>query len=283
MALDRQLQVIRDNIRLQDSALEIVKIQKQAARVNELAVQQFTAQLLNTKGLEGGVLQEITETENEINYLLGRFPQAIQRDSSLLDKPLPPVTEAVVPSQLLEQRPDIEQAKLELSAAGADVNAAQAAFFPALKVEPYLRLNSFKLPLLLNGGSATYGLLGSLTAPIFYQGALKRGLKIASAEQLDAFYNYQQTIYNGVREVVNSLSRLNNMKNIFTLKQQEVQTLDSAVVTSNLLFKTGYASYLEVITAQRNVVDAQLQLVNAKAQMFYSVVEIYRALGGGWK
>ena len=284
LSLDNELAIIQNNIRLQDSALVIVKIQKQAARANELAVEQFRAQLLNTMGREGLVRQQITETENEINMLLGRYPQPVIRDTaSLSGKPLPAIVQAGVPSQLLHRRPDIQQAELELAATKADIAAARAAFYPTVTLTPYIGLNSFKLPLMLNAGSAALGILGSLTAPVFHQGILRRNLNIADAASMDAYYAYQQSIQNGVREVVNSLSSIQNLQEVYRLKKKESEVLNDAIATSNLLFKTGYANYLEVITAQRNVIDAELQLVHTKAEMFYSVIELYRALGGGWK
>jgi NodT family efflux transporter outer membrane factor (OMF) lipoprotein len=283
LALDNELAIIQNNIRLQDSALEIVKIQKQAARANELAVEQFRAQLLHTMALKGITLQQITETENEINMLLGRYPQPVLRDTSLLSKTLPVIVQAGVPAQLLQRRPDIQQAELELVAAKADVNAARAAFYPTVTLTPYVGMNAFKLPMMVNAGSLTYGILGGLTAPVFHQGMLRRNLSAADAARMDAYYAYQQAIQNGVREVVNSLSSIQNLKEVYRLKEKEAEVLNQAVITSNLLFKTGYASYLEVITAQRSVIDAELQLVHSKEQMFYSLIALYRALGGGWK
>ncbi len=283
LALDNELSIIRDNIRLQDSALQIVKILKLAGRANELAVQQFSAQLFNTRALEGATLQQITEVENELSVLQGRYPESIARDTSFLNRPLPGLVKAGVPSQLLSRRPDIQQAEYGLIASRADVAAARASFYPSLTLTPYMGFNAFKLPLLFSGGSFVYGILGNLTATVFNQGMLKRGLKVAEATKLDAYFTYEQTVLNSVREVVNALNGIQNAENVYNLKIQEVQALNDAVSTSNLLFKTGQASYLEVITAQRTVVEAQLQLANTKKQVYLSVVELYRSLGGGWR
>lgn len=283
LALDSELEIIRDNIRLQDSALQIVRVLKQVARANELAVQQFTAQLLNTRALEGSTLQQITEVENELSILQGRYPGPVTRDTLFLSRPLPGMIKAGVPSRLLGRRPDIQQAEYGLIAAKADVAAARASFYPSLTLTPYMGFNAFKLPLLFAGGSFAYGMLGNFTAPIFTQGVLKRGWKMAEATKLDAYYTYEQTVLNSVREVTNALNSIANTQHVYNLKTQEVQALNDAVSTSNLLFKTGQASYLEVITAQRSVVEAQLQLVSTKEQIYLSVVELYRALGGGWR
>ncbi|MBE7169119.1 MAG: TolC family protein [Williamsia sp.] len=128
----------KSNIRLQDSALQIVRVLKQTARANELAVQQFTAQLLNTRALEGSTLQQITEVENELSLLQGKYPAPVSRDTLFFTMPLPALAEAGVPFQLLGRRPDIRQAALELEAAKADVAAARAAFYPSLSLTPYM-------------------------------------------------------------------------------------------------------------------------------------------------
>lgn len=283
LAFDNELKVIRQNIALQDSAFQIVQVLKDAARVNELAVQQFRAQLLNTRGLEGRVLTQINTVQNEIKYLQGALPGNVSRDTSIVNKQLPSMISAGVPSRLLERRPDIRQASFEVKAADADLYAARAAYFPSVVLSPYLALNTFKLPLLFSGGSLAYGVLGSATAPLIHQGALRRNEAIADATRYAVFHRYNQTILNGMKEVVNSLNTIENLRTVYSLKEEEVTVLFDAVSTSNLLFKTGYATYLEVIMAQRNVIDAELQLVDTKKEMFLSVIELYRALGGGWQ
>lgn len=283
LAVDNELEVVRKNIDFQEVALEIIKIQKMGGRATELAVQQFTAQLLSTKALEREKLQRIVGVENQINILLGRYPQTIPRESDISEQDLPEEITAGVPSTLLLHRPDIQQAELELEAAKADLEAARAAFLPSLTISPYAGLNAIKTSLLFQAPeSLAVGVLGGLTAPIFSKKRIRAGFDRSVAERAEAFYTYQQTIISGFGEVVTNLSEIRNLQKIYELKEEEVSVLQNAVSTSNDLFASGYASYLEVITAQKSVLEAELELATIKKSIFHSVIDLYRSLGGGW-
>jgi NodT family efflux transporter outer membrane factor (OMF) lipoprotein len=281
LALDGELEIIGENAELQQKALELVQVQKEAGRVTELAVQQFRAQLLNTRGLEGRVLQDIVETENQLNALLGRYPQPIARGASIEKQGLPSTLSAGIPSQLVRRRPDIRQAERELEAANVDVAVAQAEFLPSLNLTPYLGFNAFRTGVLLRPQSLALGIFGGLAAPILNRRALRGNLAVSVAQSREAYYAYQRAILTGVSEVVTSLKGLENYRNVAGLQQQEVAVLRQAATTSNELFANGYATYLEVITAQRNVLDAELSLITTKRSQFLSMVGLYRALGGG--
>jgi NodT family efflux transporter outer membrane factor (OMF) lipoprotein len=283
LALDAELAIIKKNIALQDNALEIVKIQKLGGRATELAVQQFEAQLARTKGLQYTTLQQITETENHLNFLSGSFKGKITRDTSIMKIALPVIIGAGVPSQLLLNRPDIRAAELELTAMNADIKTARASFFPTLTLTPYAGYNSFNAGLLFNPGSFTYGLIGGLTAPVFNRKGIKAEYERTIAEEKIAVYNYQKTILSGFQEVNNNLSGISNYKQAFEFKQQELQALNNALSVANDLYLVGRANYLEIITAQRSVLDAELELTNIKRNIFLSSVNLYQAVGGGWR
>lgn len=283
LALDNELRVIRKNLELQNNALEIIKVQKLGGRATELAVQQFLAQLKRTKGLEYQVLQQVTETENQLNFLTGKFPKTISRDTSINTLKLPSVLKAGVPSQLLLNRPDIQEAEFELRAMNADIKAVHAAFFPSLTLSPYVGFNAFSSSLLFNPGSLAYGLLGNITAPIFSRNLIKADYNRTIAQGKQALYGYQKTVLTSYQEVLNSLKSIENYSQAFNQKQQEVQALNNAVAVANDLYLVGRASYLEVITAQRNVLDAELELANTKKNIFIGAINLYRSVGGGWK
>ncbi|HVU59000.1 MAG TPA: efflux RND transporter permease subunit [Puia sp.] len=283
MALDRQQSILHKNAQLQDNALEIVKAQKLGGRATELAVQQFQAQLLNTRSLLYTNAQQITETETQLNFLLGSYARPIERDTSIVQMPLPQALSAGIPSQLLLHRPDIRQAEAELLAANADIRAARAAFFPSLNLSAYTGYNAFKAALLFNPGSIAYGLSGGLTAPIFNRRAIRADYARSIAEGRQALYTYQKAILTSFREVTNSLKGMENYQKFYELKQDEVTSLNNAVSVANDLYLVGRASYLEVITAQRNVLDAELEMTNAKASVFLNAVNLYRSVGGGWR
>ncbi|MBC3785631.1 TolC family protein [Spirosoma utsteinense] len=283
LALDGEREIIQKNIDFQQNAVNLVRIQKQAGRVTELAVQQFTAQLLNTQGRQGQVQQRIIETENQLNRLLGRYPQPITRGASLMQHDLPGQVETGIPAQMLLRRPDIQQAELDLQAANVDIDVARAQFLPSLNLSAYVGLNSFRAATLLDPASIAAGLLGGLSGPVLNRRFIRANYGQSVALSREAFYRYRQTILTGFSEVTTNLKGVENYRNVAALQAQEVGVLRQAVSVSNDLFAGGYASYLEVITAQRTVLEAELALINTKQAQFLSLMDLYRALGGGWE
>ncbi|WP_109699328.1 efflux RND transporter permease subunit [Chitinophaga deserti] len=282
LELDYELSVIEKNVLLQEAALETVKIQQEAGRATSLAVQQFHAQFLNTKSMAFGIKQRRTEIENQLNALAGRFPQPIARAKNLLEAPIPAKVAQGIPAQLLLARPDIRQAELGLTAAKADVKAARASFFPSLTLSASVGYNAFSTGLLFNSpASIAYTVLGGITAPVFNQAQIRSRYRIATAEGMTAFYAYRQAIINGYQEVSTSLEKVGNSEQAYRLKEAEVLMLQTGVSTSRDLFATGYANYLEVINAQKNVLDAELALAQHRREVFDGVIALYRALGGG--
>ncbi|NIG57343.1 TolC family protein [Chitinophaga sp. Cy-1792] len=280
VALDHELNIIRRNTDLQLSALNTVEVQKAGGRATELAVQQFKAQLLSTRALENTVKQQIVATENQLNALLGRLPRPIVRSTDTVSL-IPGAISTGIPGTLLLQRPDIQQAELELAAGNADVKAARAAFFPSLTITPYAGYNAFKAELLFKSpASIAWGALGALTMPVFNQQQLKSQFNINQANALTAFYRYQQTIVDGYSEVSTIMNKVLNEQDTWKLKTEEVAVLREAVSTSNLLFTTGYANYLEVITAQKSVLEAELTLISTRRNVYQGMITLYRALGG---
>jgi len=284
LSLDNQLEIIRKTIELQKNQLEIVRVQKQAAVVTELAVKQFEAQVLHSQGLEFDVLQAITENENRINFLLGRYPQKIIRDQATLTSRLPNQVNAGIPSQLLKNRPDIKQAELELVAAKWDTKTARLSFYPSLNISGGIGVQAFKPSFLFTmPESLIYSLIGDLAGPIINRNAIVAEYKTANAIQIQAMYDYQKAILNGYLEVTNEMSNINNLEKLYAVKAKEVETLTSSIDISNELFKSARANYLEVLTAQRDALASNLELVDVKKREFDAVTNVYKALGGGWK
>jgi NodT family efflux transporter outer membrane factor (OMF) lipoprotein len=284
LTFDNQLTIVRQNIALQKDALEIVKVQKEAARVTELAVRKFEAEVLKTQSLEFDLLQNIKVTENRINFLLGRFPQPIARDTSNLVNLVPAVVNAGIPSQLLINRPDIKQAELDLAAAKLDVKIARAEFFPSLGLSAAVGLNAFSPTYLFHlPESILYNLAGEVMGPLVNRNAIKAEFSNANAKQLQALYNYQRSIVNAYMEVSNQVSNIGNLGKSYDLKSKQVDALTTSISISNDLFKNARADYLEVLMTQRDALEARLELVETKKDQLSAVVNIYRNLGGGWK
>jgi multidrug efflux system outer membrane protein len=284
LALDNELDVIRQTLQKQQEALEVIKLQKEAGRANELAVQQFNAQLLNSQALEALSLQQITETENKINFLLGRYPQPIARNKEILFQAVPQQISAGLPSQLLANRPDVRAAEFQIEANKFDVKAAKAAFFPNFTITGALGFQAFNPEFLFQSpASLAYSLMGTLVTPLINRNALKAQFNTAKANQLTAMYNYQNTILKAYVEVANTLSNIRNLQKIHSLKEQQSQVLQQSVEASKELYKTARATYLEVLIAQQSALQANLELIEVIKRQRLSTVTVYKALGGGWK
>ena len=284
LALDNQLDIVRTNIELQKTQLEVVKVQKAAAVVTELAVKQFEAQLLNSQSLEYEFVQRITETENKINFLLARYPQPIVRDKATLTSQIPSLVKTGIPSQMLRNRPDIRGAELELLATNLDVKVAQLEFYPSLTVASTLGLQSFTPGYLYRLPEAiAYSLVSEIAGPLINKNAIRAEFRTANAVQIQAMYTYQKALLNGYFEVSNELTHIGNLEKRYNFKAQEVAIQTISISIANDLFKTARANYLEVLTAQREVLETKLELIEVKQQQFTSVTNVYRALGGGWK
>ena len=284
LALDSQLEIVRKNIELQSNALEVVKIQKEAARTTELAVQKFQAEVLASKSMEFDILQNIKETENKINFLLGQYPQEIKRDKSNFMDLMPSVVNSGIPSQLLANRPDIKQAELELEAAKLDVEVARAEFYPSLDITAAIGVNAFKPSLLFTmPESLLYSLAGEIAAPLINRNAIKAEYSSANARQLQVLYNYERTILNAYLEVSSQLSKINNLEKSYDLKSQKVVALNRSIDVSGDLFKSAKVDYFEVLMTQRDALESKLELIDTKKEQLNASVLVYRDLGGGWK
>lgn len=283
LALDNQFDIVKKNIALQSNALELMKVQKQAMRTTELAVRKFEAEVLSSKSLEFDIQQNITETENKINFLLGRYPQPIARDKSNFINLVPPTVQVGLPSQLLANRPDIKQAELDLAAAKLDVKVAKAQFYPSLGISATIGYQAFNPSYLLRTPeSLAYSLAGDLAGPLINRNAIKAEYLTANAKQLQAVFKYEKTILNGYVEVANQLSNISNLQKSYDLKAKQAEALTQSIDISNDLFKAARADYFEVLMTQRDALQSKLELIETKKQQLNAVVNIYHALGGGW-
>jgi outer membrane protein, multidrug efflux system len=281
-ALDAQLEVISQNIEIQKNALTVVRLQKNAARGTELAVKRFEAEVLKIEARRYTFLQRIVESENRVNFLLGRFPQHIDRSNSNDLEPV--LLQTGLPVQLLENRPDVKRAELEMTTAGLDVEVAKARFYPALELRAGLGYQSFDITqLLATPASLLYNLAGEIFAPLLNRTALTSNYMAANSRQMQAVYSYERAILNGYTESVQQLATLTNLQNTFALKSREVETLNEASHISLDLFASARADYMEVLTTRRDALEAQVDLTETKMKQQQAVISLYQALGGGWK
>ncbi len=284
MAYDRQLDVLKRNIELQQNALELVRFEKQAARETELAVQRFEAEVLKNQSRQYDFEQRIIATENRINFLVGRFPQPIARDSDRFDLPLPEVVRSGVPAQLLDNRPDVKQAELQLAASELDVEVAKARFRPSLSIEAGLGYESYELDHLVDTPeSLFYGLGAGLMAPLLNRRGIKAEYFAANAEQVKAMVGYEQTVLRAFVEVATQLAQIENLQKRYELEARQVEVLAQAIDVSNVLFQSARADYVEVLLTRRDSLDAQMELIETRLNQKHAIVHVYQALGGGWR
>jgi len=282
LALDNLLAIIQQNIELQTNALKVVKLQKDAAKVTQLAVNRFDAQLLNTINLQYEIQQKIIETENRINFLSGRFPQSIARNSADFNRSQVDMIQSGIPSQLLVNRPDIRQAELELAAAKIDVDVAKANFYPSFRLTAGVGFRAFNPAYLVKPESIIYNLAGDMVAPLINKNAIKASYFNANLQQIQAVYNYERSILNAHIEVVNQLSRIGNYAKSYEIKSKEVEILTQSITISNNLFYSARADYMEVLLTQREALESRMQQIEIKMKQMNAKVNIYKALGGGW-
>lgn len=283
IALDKKIEVIDSNIHIQEAVLHVIQRQMDAARVTQLAVNRFEAQLLNTKNLKFEIQQQIVETENRLNFLIGSFPKPIQRNSADFQTLHLEVGPSGVPSQLLSNRPDIRRAEMELTASKLDVKVARANFLPSFGIKASAGFNAFSPRVWFNPESILLNLVGDLVAPLINQNALRANYYSANARQNKAVFEYERSVLNAYIEVVNQLSKVEKYDSSFQTKQQEVELLNQSVVISNSLFSSARADYMEVLLTQRETIEATMDMIEIKLIQLNAKIDLYRSLGGGWK
>jgi len=282
-ALDRTRAVLEKTALHQAEALEVVKMQRSVGRASELAVKQFEAQVLETRGAEAEAAQALAETEARLNALLGRFPRPIPRAALERFELLEDVAVGV-PAELLRNRPDVRQAEQQLEAAKFDVTAAQAAFFPSVNLGAAVGTQAFN-PLFLARipESFIYSLLGGLVAPLLNRAALEAQLQGTKALQREAMYNYHRTVLQAYVDVVTALIQRQATAKVLSLKKEQELAVAEMVDTADSLFRSGRANYLEVLLAQQNSLRIELELIESWRRQRIASVTLYRSLGGGWR
>ena len=284
IALDNELTIIDEYVKIQENAVKLSKIQKEAATINELAVKQFEARLYSLQEMKFGLQQAIIESENKTNFLIGRFPQTIRRTSTVLDSLSSYAISLGVPTNLLLNRPDLRQTEYELAASKLDVQVARAAFLPSLNIGAVLGTQAFRPDLLITKPqSLVYGLLGSLVAPLINKRVIQAEFDYANASQLATLYTYNQQIVFAYIEVYNQWTMLRNLEQSYQLKTKESTVLNESISISDQLYRNSRATYLEVLKAQENALETRIELIQIKKTQLQSQVNLYKALGGGWK
>jgi len=282
--LDAQLSVANKNLRLNDSTLNIIRLQFNSGQVTSLAVQQAEAQRLNAAQLIPQFEQEIAVQENALSILAGRLPDTITRSGPGLNDQPGAVLSAGLPSALLSRRPDVRSSELALERANAEVGYAKASMYPSLTITAQGGVNAFKASNWFNIPASLFGTaIAGLSQPLFQRGQLKTGLEVAKVEREKTVISFRQQVLVAVAEVSDALVRIDKLQQQQQIAANRAKTLQQATANARLLFNNGMANYLEVITAQSNVLQSELELARIKNTRLAATVDLYRSVGGGWE
>jgi multidrug efflux system outer membrane protein len=284
LMLDAQLNIAKSNVRLNDSTLRIIRLQYDAGQVTSLAVQQAQAQQQTAAELIPQFEQNIAIQENALSILAGTLPEKITLSTTLDQITLPTNLSTGIPSTMVSRRPDVQSAELALTIANANVGINKASMYPALRITADGGVNSFKASNWFNIPSSLFGVVaGSVLQPLLDHKELRTQYDVAQVNREKAVLQFRQSVLNAVGEVSDALVKIEKLKAQEAIEADRVATLTHATSNASLLFKNGMADYLEVITAQSNVLQSQLQLATIKRDELSAVSELYQSLGGGWR
>jgi multidrug efflux system outer membrane protein len=282
--LDTQLDIAKRNLALNDSTLRIIRMQFDAGQVTSLAIEQAEAQQLVAAGLVPQLEQRINLQENALSILTGAFPKSIARVGKLNAIQVQDQNGTGYPSQMLSLRPDVRSAELELRKANAKVGIAKASMYPSLTITATGGINSFKSSNWFNIPGSLFGIVaGGIAQPVFQRRQLKTQYDVALVEREKNVLQFRQSVLTAVGEVSDELIKVEKLKDQYAIANRRVTVVQRSLKNANLLFKSGMANYLEVINAQSNALQSELDLATIKTAQLNASVELYRALGGGWK
>ncbi|HLV45512.1 MAG TPA: efflux transporter outer membrane subunit [Flavobacterium sp.] len=283
--LNSQLEVAETNYQLSANTYHLIELQYEAGEITALAKQQTMSQMLSAQSLIPSLKQQISLQENQLSFLLGGFPESFDLSYSKLENYYYNDTlYSGVPLQLLKNRPDVKSAEYKLRSMNEQVGVTQAMQYPSLKINATGGLNSmlaenwFNVP-----GSLFGGLVGGLTQPIFNKKRLKTNYETALLERDKTEIELQKQVHKAINEVTEALIMVKTTDEQIDIAIEQVNNSSLAVRQANLLFNSGFATYLEVINAQRDALENQLSLNRLRKNKLVARIQLYRALGGGWK
>jgi len=286
LELDLQLQITRETVNTQQDSVKLTNLRVEHGVATKLDVLQ-AQQVLDTANAQIPDLQrQIAQEENAISILLGNYPQAVPRGRPLVEQALPPDVPPGIPSTLIERRPDIRVAEQNLVAANAEIGVAKAQFFPQISLTgsgggAFGRSSAFSSLMSSQLGIWSYG--AQVSQPIFTGGALRGNLRMAESEHEQALIAYRKTIQQAFGDVSDALIGYQQFHQVRVRQEDSVKDLQESVRLSNLRYQGGTTTYLEVLDGQRSLFAAELTLAQARGNEYQSLVQLYRALGGGWK
>ncbi len=286
LQLDLQLQITRNTVAAQDASVKLTKLRVDHGVATKLDVLQAQQTLDTANAQIPDLERQIAQEENAISILLGNYPQAVPRGLPLVEQPLPPEVPPGLPSTLVGRRPDIRQAEQVLVAANAEIGVAKAQFFPQISLTgsgggAFGRSSAFSSLMGSQLGIWSYG--AQVSQPIFTGGALRGNLRAVESQHQQALIAYRQAIQHAFGDVSDALIGYEKFHEVRLRQEDTVADLQESVRLSNMRYKGGTTTYLEVLDGQRSLFSAELTLAQARGTEYQSLVQLYRALGGGWK
>lgn len=281
VTLDTQIEVTEQTLITRRNSLETTQALKDAGHLTEVAVKQTEAQVYNAEGLLIDLKHHARLLENTLSILLGSGPREIVRstmDLEAIDSPL----QIGVPSQLLSNRPDLRAAEFGLMAAFEQTNITRSQFYPSLTINANGGLQSMEIKDLFNANSFFAGVIGGLSQPILQGRRIRTQHEVAKADQESAKLNFMYTFLNASKEVSDAMYRIDAAEEKIMVKEKEYDALAKAVDYSQELLNHGLADYLEVLRAEENALFTNIALIDTQNEKLQSIIELYRALGGGW-
>ncbi|WP_129749518.1 efflux transporter outer membrane subunit [Flavobacterium beibuense] len=284
LMLDAQLSVARKNLDLGNNTVRIIRMQFESGQVTSLAVEQAEAQRLNAAQIVPMLEKEVVLQENALSVLTGELPAEVARIASIDLEPVYEDISTGIPAAVVSRRPDIKMFEYDLAAANARVGVTKAQMYPALNITASGGLNSFKSDNWFNMPSSLFGMVaGSIAQPLLNNKRLRTQYEVAKVEREKAVLAFRQGVLVAVSEVSDALVKIEKLKEEQQFAEQRVASLQRATGNADKLFNSGMANYLEVITAQGNVLQSELDLAALKRDQLSALAELYKALGGGWK
>jgi outer membrane protein, multidrug efflux system len=286
LQLDLQLQITRETVKTQEDSVKLTQLRVDHGVATKLDVLQAQQVLDSANAQIPDLERRIAQEENAISILLGNYPQAVPRGRPLVEQPLPPEVPPGLPSSLIERRPDIREAEQILVAANAEIGVAKAQFFPQISLTgsgggSFGRSSAFSSLMSSQVGIWSYG--AQVSQPIFTGGALRGNLRLAKSQHESALIAYRQTIQRAFGDVSDALIGYEKLHQVRVRQEDTVKDLQESVRLSEMRYKGGTTTYLEVLDGQRSLFSAELTLAEARGTEYQSLVQLYRALGGGWQ
>jgi multidrug efflux system outer membrane protein len=281
--LDKELEIAKRTLESRRESLRIIGLRQERGVANMLEVRQAQELVFNAGEAIPAIELAIQQQENALSFLIGKNPQEILRGRSLTEQRMPPSVPAGLASDLIERRPDIRSAEQELIAANARIGVAKAAFFPRISLTGFLGFESDSLTSLFNPSRSVWALVPQITQPIFTGGRLKSNVRFTQAQRDLLLTNYERTIQNAFREVADSLVAYRKVKEVRVQRELLVDVLQDRSRLAYLRYNGGVSNLLEALDADRNLFDAELSLAQTRRDELLTVVQLYKALGGGWQ